>query len=130
MADVFDKINKRLLKSVNTPDFMTEQYIINPKFVPDCESKYIVVEPDDTIREMTIKEKGVVDYVAPPPEPTPAQIEATRQSNIQTEINKTHSFEKRMEIIQKALKGLLPEDTDIKGWDDAVIAAKVKYPKK
>lgn len=130
MADVFDKTSKRLLKSVNTPDFQTDQYIINPKFIPDCEPKYIMVESDNTIREMTTEEKAIVDYVAPPPKPTPEQIEETRKSNIRAEIAKTYSLTDELQIIRTALVRLLPDDVDVQVWDDIVVAAKAKYPKK
>jgi len=128
MADVFDKITKRLLRSVNTPDYLTEQYIINPPFVPDCEPKYIVVELDDAIREMTDEEKAVVDYVAPPPEPTPEQIEETRKANIREEIAITYSLTDELQIIRKALATLLPNDVAVQAWNDVIVAAKLKYP--
>jgi len=69
MADIFDKTTKILLKSKNTPDYLeggklyeAGRFIINPAFVPDCESKYIIIEHDDTIREMTVDEKTTLAY--------------------------------------------------------------------
>ena len=129
MADVFDKETKRLLRSVNTPDFQTDQYIINPDFVPDCESKYIVVELDNTIREMTTDEKEVVDYVAPPPKPTSEQVEETRKSNIRAEIAKTYSPSDETQIVRIALVQLLPDDIDVQEWNSVVEAAILMYPK-
>lgn len=64
MANVFNRKTKQYLKSVNTPDYPIADWIINPKAIPDCDSKYIIVKDDD-IREMTIAEKAVVDYVEP-----------------------------------------------------------------
>jgi len=135
VADIFDKDSKRILRSVNTPDYLeggrwyvADRFIINPPFVPDCEPKYIVVEFDDTIREMTVDEKAVVDYVAPPPEPTPEQIEETRKANIREEIAITYSLTDELQIIRKALAALLPDDVNVQAWNDAVVAAKLKYP--
>ena len=96
MSDVFDKETKRLLKSVNTPDFQTDRYIINPKYVPDCQPKYTVVKLDNTIREMTVEEKAVVDYVEPAPLPTAEELAEKaaeeRRQNIKREIALTYSL--------------------------------------
>lgn len=133
MADVFDKETKKLLKSVNTPDYLNDRYIINPPFIPDCEPKYIVVEVDNTIREMTDLEKNVVDYVSPPPEPTAeeiaAQAEAERDTNIISEIDNVYSRTDEIGIIRESLIKLLPYDADVAAWNNVVLEAKAKYPK-
>jgi len=128
MADVFDKETKRLLRSVNTPDYMSDRYIINPPFVPDCDPKYIIVEDDNTIREMTDEEKAVVDYVAPPPEPTPEELEAQRDAKVVDEIAKTYRLTDEIQTIRKKLTKLFPDDDEIIKWNDVVAAAKAKYP--
>lgn len=133
MADVFDKETNRILNSVNTPDYLTDKYIINPKFVPECEPKYIVVESDDTLREMTQLEKNEVDYVAPPPEPTAeelaAQAEAERNINIISEIDNVYSRTDEIGIIRESIIKLLPYDADVVAWNNVVLEAKAKYPK-
>ena len=131
MADVFDKETKILFKSVNTPDYLTDRYIINPAFVPQCESKYIVVNLDNNIREMTAEEKAVVDYVEPIPEPTPeelsAQAEDYRDINVIKEISNTYSLTDELQIIREALTVLMPENVDVINWNSVVLAAKEKY---
>ncbi|MBU0598732.1 hypothetical protein KKF61_07170 [Patescibacteria group bacterium] len=84
MSNVFNRITKQYLKSVNTPDYPKLDWIINPAFIPDVDKKYIIVEGDD-IREMTLEEKAVVDYVAPIPEPTLAEVKIKRQNEIKAE---------------------------------------------
>jgi len=84
MANVINRITKQYLKSVNTPDYPELDWIINPVFIPKCDIKYMVVE-GDTVREMTIGEKAVIDYVAPPPEPTLGEAKVTKQNTIKQE---------------------------------------------
>jgi len=133
MANVYDKETKRLLKSVNTPDYMTDRYIINPSFVPGCEPKYIIIEADDTIREMTQAEMDVVDYVAPPPELTAeeldVQIEDERKFKVCEEIGKTYDLTDELEIIREALVILLPDNESVSTWHKIVTDAKLKFPK-
>lgn len=128
MADVFDKDTKKLLKSVNTPDYMTDRYIISPSFVPNCESKYIVVESDNTIREMNTEEKATVDYVPPESEPTIEELDNIRDQNVRSEIAKTYSMTDELGIIREILASLHPEDANVQAWNNVVLAAKAKYP--
>lgn len=63
MCNVYDTENKRLLESVNTPDFIDDpRFIINPdisliKAVPE---KYLTVK-DGIIAEATPEEKTAID---------------------------------------------------------------------
>jgi len=62
MANVLNRTTKEFRRSVNTPDFPVENWIINPDMSSLIETnpKYWVVE-GDTIRDMTDVEKDVVD---------------------------------------------------------------------
>lgn len=60
MANVLNKITKQYLKSVNTPNYPIEEWIINP-VLPNCDKKYYVIE-DDIVREMTQLEKNDFIY--------------------------------------------------------------------
>lgn len=60
MANVINRITKQYLKSVNTPDYPVKDWIINP-ILPECDSKYYVVE-GDIIGEMTQVEKNNLVY--------------------------------------------------------------------
>ncbi|MCK5431430.1 MAG: hypothetical protein KAJ03_01735 [Gammaproteobacteria bacterium] len=137
MADIFDKHTKRILKSVDTSEYLpngkyyeADRYIIAPTFVPGCESKYIFVEADNTIREMTQLEKDAVDYVAPPHPPTAEEIEATRKQNVQTEIRKSYpEHTDEFEEIRKILATEFPGNARAQAYNTTVEAAKAKYPK-
>lgn len=134
MADVFDKERKIILKSVNTPDFMTDRYIVNPSFIPVCESKYIVIDKDDSIREMTKDERAVVDYVAPPPEPTLEEIKdeaiAERKRNIKNDITNIYpDIADEIQIIRQALAKEFPDNTDIQEYNTSIETIIAKYPK-
>lgn len=61
MSNVLHKITKVYLKSVNTPDFSTDEYLINP-ILPECDKKFWIIE-GDTIREMTQVEKDAHLYL-------------------------------------------------------------------
>ena len=137
MADIFDKLTKRILKSVDTSKYIpngeyyeADRYIINPAFVPDCASRYTFVDVDDTIREMTQQEKDAEDYVAPPPPPTAEEIEATRKINVQNEIKKTYpEHTDEFEEIRKILATEFPGNARAQAYNTTVEAAKAKYPK-
>lgn len=130
MADVINRNTMRIHLSVNTPDYPEPEFmIINGKTLPTCESKYWKIIGDEIV-EMSSEEKAVVDYVSPPPEPTPEQIESIRKTNISSEIAKTYSITDEIGVIREALVQLLPDDVDIQAWNDVVVAAKAKYPKK
>jgi len=43
MANVLNKITKQYLKSVNTPDYPTSEWIINP-IMPDCSKEHMIIE--------------------------------------------------------------------------------------
>lgn len=57
MSNVLNKLTKQYLQSVNTPDYPTSEWLINP-VLPLCNQKFWVIE-GDTIREMTQGEKIV-----------------------------------------------------------------------
>lgn len=61
MANVLNKITKQYLRSVNTPDYPTSEWLINP-VIPDCDPKFWVIE-GDTIREMAQAEKDAYLYL-------------------------------------------------------------------
>lgn len=61
MSNVLHKITKHYLISVNTPDYPSSEYLINP-ILPDCDKKFWVIE-GDTIREMTQEEKDAYLYL-------------------------------------------------------------------
>lgn len=84
MANVLNKVTKEYLRSVNTPDYDPEQWLINPEvslLQPD--SRYWVIESntvqvgyDDileqpimetvfSVRDMTVEEKAVYDAANP-----------------------------------------------------------------
>ena len=117
MANIFDKITKEYLISKNTPDYLEggnsyelNRFIINPKFVPDCESKYIIIEPDNTIREMTEEEKAIIDYVAPLPEPIPLtaeELEKERKFLIAKDISLEYPLSDEIAKVWKVLSGEL-----------------------
>lgn len=132
MSNVFNRITKEYKKSVNTPDYSINEWIINPKFVPNCESKYIVVE-GNIIREMTIEEKLVVDYIEPAPEPEPLtekELETERNLNIANEIIKIYTIADEMSMARKLITGESSvTDVDIIEWFAIIADAKLKYPK-
>ncbi|MCK4529058.1 hypothetical protein KAW18_16965 [candidate division WOR-3 bacterium] len=61
MANILNKLTKQYLRSVNTPDFSPDEYLINP-VLPPCDQKFWVIE-GDTIREMTQPEKDAYLYL-------------------------------------------------------------------
>ncbi|MCK5431172.1 MAG: hypothetical protein KAJ03_00435 [Gammaproteobacteria bacterium] len=137
MADIFDKLTKRILKSVDTIKYIpggeyyeADRYITNPAFVPDCASKYIFVEGDNTIREMTQQEKDAEDYVAPPPPPTAEQKETTRLSNIRAEIEKTYpNLSGEMIDVWKTLAQEFPGNEKAQAYNTVILDAEAMYPK-
>jgi len=69
MANVLNKTTKEYLLSVNTPDYSTEDWIINPDLsnVEDIPSKYWKIDGYDgydgyNIIEMNQEEKDIVDF--------------------------------------------------------------------
>lgn len=132
MANVFNRKTMQYKKSVNTPDYLIKDWIINPTFIPDCEAKYMVVD-NDTIREMTSEEKAVVDYVAPIPEPEPLttdELEKIRNANIADEIAIKYSLPTEMALNWKIHTGELTiESPEIIEFRNTVDLAKAKYPK-
>ena len=54
MSNVLHKITKQYLKSVNTPDYMDGNWLINP-ILPDCEASEWVVD-GEIVRESTLEE--------------------------------------------------------------------------
>jgi hypothetical protein len=59
MANVIHRTTKQYLKSVNTPDFPTVNWIINP-VLPACPQKYWRIVGDE-VKEMTTSQKKAVD---------------------------------------------------------------------
>ena len=64
MADVVNKQTLQYLKSVNTPDYSEDEWLINPD-IPKCSKKYWKIK-DCKIVEMTQTEKDNVDSVELP----------------------------------------------------------------
>lgn len=60
MSNVLNKTTLQYLRSVNTPDYPTSDWIINP-ILPQCYQKFWVIE-GDTVREMTPAEKTAYLY--------------------------------------------------------------------
>ena len=58
-SNVIEKKTLRYLKSVHTPLYDNDNYIINP-VLPKCDKKYWVIK-DNVVVEMTKDEKAVVD---------------------------------------------------------------------
>jgi len=132
MSNVFNRITKVYKKSVNTPDYPVSEWIINPIFIPNCDKKYMVVE-GDTIREMTVKEKEVVDYIEPVPEPLPPtaeELERKRKSDIAAEIANVYTIADELSIHRRLLQGTLKlSDVECVEWLSVIDAAKLKYDK-
>ena len=60
MATVINRQTKKVIKSVNTPDYSSSQWIINPE-LPNCDKKYWVIE-EDIVREMNSDEKYDLNF--------------------------------------------------------------------
>lgn len=140
MADMFDKQEKRILKSRDTSKYIpggeyyeVDRYIKNPQFVPDCLSKYIFIEVDDTLREMTQIEKDAVDWVEPPPEPIPPtveEVEKSRKKDIADGILEKYTLADENSMMRKLHTGeSLLDDTDIQDWLNWVATKKSEHPK-
>ncbi len=63
MATVLHKTTKQLLKSVHTPNYPSSNWIHSPDLssVTGVDSKYWVIENDDSVREMTVTEKDTAE---------------------------------------------------------------------
>ena len=59
-SNVIEKKTMRYLKSVHTPNYNNENYIINP-VLPKCDKKYWVIKDNKVVVEMTEAEKAVKD---------------------------------------------------------------------
>ena len=59
MSNVINKKTMRYIKSVHTPDYPENEYIINP-VLPKCDKKYWKIKYNK-VAEMTVIEKAVVD---------------------------------------------------------------------
>lgn len=60
MSNVLNKITRQYLISVNTPEYSTDEWIINPK-LPQCDKKFWIIE-GEAVREMTPSEKTTYQY--------------------------------------------------------------------
>jgi len=58
-SNVIEKKTMRYLKSVHTPNYNNENYIINP-ILPKCDKKYWKIK-DNKVVEMTKAEKNIKD---------------------------------------------------------------------
>lgn len=79
MANVVNRTTKQYLVSVNTPDYPTEEWIINPNLsaVQNVDKKYWKIDGDNVV-EMTQAEKDVVDLADLP------KFKTTRYHEIDT----------------------------------------------
>jgi hypothetical protein len=59
MANVLHKETLRFITSVNTPDYNTDEWIINPT-LPNCEKKYWKISGNRVVK-MTAAERQIVD---------------------------------------------------------------------
>ena len=68
MSNVVHRTTKKYLRSVNTPDYPVEDWIINPDLsaVVQVPNKYWKIA-GDVVTEMDLTEKSAVDRDAPPP---------------------------------------------------------------
>lgn len=75
MADVLHRSTKEYLRSVNTPDFPVQHWIINPDLsaVADVPWKYWKVVKDSVV-PMTAEERAIVDQPLPKTELYPFEI--------------------------------------------------------
>lgn len=64
MANVFNRVTREFIKSVNTPDYQSDQWLINPVLPDGVPWKYLKAVGDSVV-EMTDQEKALVDN---PPE--------------------------------------------------------------
>lgn len=78
MANVINRTTKQYLKSVNTPDYPEDEWIINPD-LPNCDPMFWVID-GDSVREMTTKEKAKVL-------PTAEEIDQTRWEGLRMRVN-------------------------------------------
>ena len=75
MADVVNRLTKQLLLSVNTPDYPTVEWIINPDLsaVAAVPWRYWKIVGDQVV-EMTPEEKAIVDQPLPKTELFPFEL--------------------------------------------------------
>jgi len=68
MANVINKTDGRILRSVNTPDYPTEDWIINPDNLEDMHQvpRHYRVSSGNTVREATVGEKQNIDNIRLP----------------------------------------------------------------
>lgn len=85
MADVLHKITKQYLLSVNTPDYMDGEWLINPDIsvVDGLPLKYWIIESDE-LRAATTEEREYIDAVEEFNGMTTAQIKARLNTKINT----------------------------------------------
>ena len=82
---------------------------------------------------MNMQEKADVDYVAPPPEPTPPtaeEVEKTRKRYIADGIAEKYTLADENSIMRKLHTGKsLLGDADIQDWFNWVAEKKAEHPK-
>lgn len=60
MGNVLHRVTRVYRESVNTPDFPASEWLINPVLPKGVPTKYLVINPDDTVSEMTALQKQAV----------------------------------------------------------------------
>lgn len=105
MADVINRITKEFKRSVNTPDFPEDEWIINP-VMPKCEIKYLKID-GDSVLEMSVVEKEIVDLV---PEKTEEQIKIDQDYLIEAQIRDEYSMHEERRIINLGIQDKTNEE--------------------
>ena len=105
MADVINRITKEFKRSVNTPDFPEDEWIINP-VMPKCEIKYLKID-GDSILEMSVAEKEIVDLV---PEKTEEQIKIEQDYLMESQIRDEYSMHEERRIINLGIQDKTNEE--------------------
>ena len=119
-SNVIEKKTLRYLKSVHTPLYDNDNYIINP-VLPKCDKKYWVIK-DNVGVEMTKEEKAIVDTeLATAIDTKNAKIQITneakeREALIQTRMHKIAEEqlidEGVMDVVTKSVLESITIDTD------------------
>ena len=105
MADVINRITKEFKRSVNTPDYPENEWIINP-VMPKCEIKYLKID-GDSVLEMSVVEKEIVDLV---PEKTEEQIKIEQDYLMESQIRDEYSMHEERRIINLGIQDKTNEE--------------------
>lgn len=90
MANVINRITRQYLKSVNTPNYPVDEWVINP-IMPDCDPKHYVID-GDIVREMIQLEKNNLVYS------TESSVYLIIEKQLLTNIN-GHDYENNLNAI-------------------------------